>query len=78
VTAHTLASYVNSLAVWRTNTVQVRNSPRVTIYIYSGLNAATNVTTDVSPEPAILQIQDNGNDLEEGGGDDFVDRYAAR
>ncbi|KAN0068941.1 hypothetical protein V8E54_013110 [Elaphomyces granulatus] len=35
--------------------------------------AATNVTTDVSPEPVILQIQDNGNDLEEEGGDDFVD-----
>ncbi|KAN0078497.1 hypothetical protein V8E54_005010 [Elaphomyces granulatus] len=34
--------------------------------------AATNVTTDVSPKPVILQIQDNGNDLEEGG-DDFVD-----
>jgi hypothetical protein len=40
------------------------------------VNAATNFTTDVSPEPAIFQIQDNGNDLEEGG-DDFVDRYAA-
>ena len=37
------------------------------------MNAATNVTTDVSPEPVILQIQDNGNDLEEEGGDDFVD-----
>jgi hypothetical protein len=36
-------------------------------------NAATNVTTDISPEPAILQIQDNGNDLEEEGGNDFVD-----
>ncbi|KAN0070486.1 hypothetical protein V8E54_011355 [Elaphomyces granulatus] len=36
-------------------------------------NAATNVTTDVSPEPVILQIQDNDNDLEEEGGDDFVD-----
>ncbi|KAN0067695.1 hypothetical protein V8E54_014260 [Elaphomyces granulatus] len=32
-------------------------------------NAATNVTTDVSPEPVILQIQDNGG----GGGDDFVE-----
>jgi hypothetical protein len=30
------------------------------------------VTADVSPEPVILQIQDNGNDLEEEGGDDFV------
>ncbi|KAN0074875.1 hypothetical protein V8E54_007486 [Elaphomyces granulatus] len=28
-------------------------------------NAATNVTTDVSPEPVILQMQNNGNDLEE-------------
>jgi hypothetical protein len=25
------------------------------------------------PEPVILQIQDNGNDLEEEGGDDFVE-----
>jgi hypothetical protein len=41
------------------------------------VNAATNFTTDVSPKPAIFQIQDNGNDLEEEGGDDFVDRYAA-
>jgi hypothetical protein len=36
-------------------------------------NAATKVTTDVLPKPAIFQIQDNGNDLEEEGGDDFVD-----
>ena len=35
--------------------------------------ATTNVTTDVSPEPVILQIQDNGNDLEEEGCNDFVD-----
>ncbi|KAN0087125.1 hypothetical protein V8E54_000813 [Elaphomyces granulatus] len=34
-------------------------------------NVATNVTTDVSPEPVILRIRDNGNDLEEEGGDDF-------
>ncbi|KAN0072695.1 hypothetical protein V8E54_008809 [Elaphomyces granulatus] len=49
-----------------------------TTLTYSGLlylrTAATNVTIDVSPEPVILQIQDNGNDLEEEGGDDnFVD-----
>ena len=31
------------------------------------------LTTDVSPEPVILQIQDNGNDLEEEGGDNFVE-----
>jgi hypothetical protein len=34
--------------------------------------SANAVTTDVSPEPtepAILQIQGNGNDLEEEGGD---------
>ncbi|KAN0068343.1 hypothetical protein V8E54_013539 [Elaphomyces granulatus] len=30
----------------------------------TSVNAATNVT-DVSPEPAILQIQDNDNDLDE-------------
>ncbi|KAN0075726.1 hypothetical protein V8E54_006996 [Elaphomyces granulatus] len=58
--------------------VPARNSPRVSISTAStaasstSANAATNVTTDVSPEPAILQIQDNGNDLEEGG-DNFID-----
>ena len=31
------------------------------------------LTTDVSSEPVILQIQDNGNDLEEEGGDNFVE-----
>jgi len=31
------------------------------------------LTTDVSPEPVILQIQDNVNDLEEEGGDNFVE-----
>ena len=78
----TPASYVTLLAL--TTVLQARNSPRVTISTTStaasstSANAATNVTTDVSPEPAILQIQDNGNDLEEEGGDDFVDRYAAR
>jgi len=74
----TPASYVILLAL--TTVLQARNSPRVTISTTStaaSVNAATNVTTDVSPEPAILQIQDNGNDLEEEGGDDFVDRYAA-
>ncbi|KAN0076515.1 hypothetical protein V8E54_006657 [Elaphomyces granulatus] len=53
-----------------------RNSPRVTISTTTtaGSSAsATNVTTDVSTEPSILQIQDNGNDPEEEGGDDFVD-----
>ena len=45
--------------------VQVRNLPR--IITAASANAATNVTTDVSPEPVILQIQDNGNDLEEEG-----------
>ncbi|KAN0081838.1 hypothetical protein V8E54_003136 [Elaphomyces granulatus] len=54
-----------------------RNSPRITISTTStaasstSANAATNFTTDVLPEPASLQIQDNGNDLEEAGGDDF-------
>ncbi|KAN0076301.1 hypothetical protein V8E54_006443 [Elaphomyces granulatus] len=43
------------------------------LYSSTSATAATNVTTDVSPEPVILQIQDNGNDLEEEGGDDFVD-----
>ncbi|KAN0079320.1 hypothetical protein V8E54_004534 [Elaphomyces granulatus] len=66
-----LASYVTSLAAC--------NSPRVTTSTAASstsANAATNFITDVLPEPAIL-IQDNGNDLEEEGGDDFVDRAVA-
>ena len=79
----TLASYVTSLAIWHTNHCPGAQFTRVTISTTStaasstSANAATNFTTDVSPEPAILQIQDNGNDLEEEGGEDFVDRYAA-
>ena len=78
----TLASYVTSLAIWHTNHCPgAQFTSSYNLYnIYSGLlylRAATNFTTDVSPEPVILQIQDNGNDLEEEGGDDFVDRYAA-
>ena len=55
-------------------TVQARNSPQP--LTYGGLlylrERRSNVTTDVSPEPVILQIQDIVIDLEEGG-DDFVD-----
>jgi hypothetical protein len=35
--------------------------------------SSTNVTTDVSTEPSILQIRGNGNGPEEEGGDDVVD-----
>jgi hypothetical protein len=71
-------TYVTSLAVWPTNHcpgAQFISSYNLYLTAASSTsaNAATNVTADVSPEPVILQIQDNGNDLEEEqGGDDFV------
>jgi hypothetical protein len=67
-------SYVTSLAVQPTN----HYPPPIAMFTTStaassiSANAAMNVTTDVLPEPAILQIQGNDNDLEEGG-HDFVD-----
>ncbi|KAN0068213.1 hypothetical protein V8E54_013783 [Elaphomyces granulatus] len=53
-----------------------RNSPRVTISTTSNLQRSplpprTPLQVYVSPEPVILQIQDNDNDLKEEGGDDF-------
>ena len=75
-------TYVTLLAVWPTNHrpgAQFISSYNLYLIAASSTsaNAATNVTADVSPhdvspEPVILQIQDNGNDLEEEGGDDFV------
>jgi len=71
-------TYVTLLAVWPCPGAQFISSYNLYLIAAStSANAATNVTADVSPhdvspEPVILQIQDNGNDLEEEGGDDFV------
>jgi hypothetical protein len=62
-------TYVTSLAVWPTNHCPgAQFTSNYNLYLTAAsstsANAAKNVITDVSPEPAILQIQDNGNGLE--------------
>src|ERR1700722_1844927 len=67
-------TYVTSLAVWPTNYCPGRQfTSSYNLYnllTYSGLLYLREPA--ILPEPMILQIQDNGNDLEEEGGDHFV------
>jgi hypothetical protein len=75
-------SHVTFLAVWSTNhcPAGVQFTSSYNLYnLYSGLLYLRERSHKCHHRClAILQIQDNGNDLEEEGGDDFVNRYAAQ
>jgi hypothetical protein len=68
-------TYVTSLAVWPTNHCPDAQFASTTSNLQRPTLPRTplQMSPPMSPEPVILQIQDNGNDLEEEGGDDFVE-----